>query len=65
MPDEDYTEGGRRDSENTFTLSLQYSLSDWLAIIASTCFTINRSNEEAFSYDSLVGGVGLGVNIRF
>ncbi len=62
---EAYTQGDRRDNENTLTLSLQYCLSDWLAVIASTYFTLDRSNEEVFSYEALVGGLGLGVNIRF
>jgi len=60
-----YTEGSRRDNNQVLTLSVQYTVTNWLSIMGTTYLTINDSNEEVYSYEALAGGVGVNVNIAF
>lgn len=62
-----YREGGtgRRDHNQTASLSLRYDVTNWLAFTASGFATWNRSNQSAFDYDAWNLGGGFGVNARF
>lgn len=60
-----YTEGARRDNNHLLTLSLQYTVTNWLSVVGSTYLSINASNEEVYSYEALVEGLGLSANIPF
>jgi hypothetical protein len=60
-----YTEGTRRDNNHLLTLSVEYTVTNWLSIAGSTFLSVNDSNEEAYSYKALVGGLGINANIGF
>ena len=60
-----YTEGKRRDENHLLTLSLQYKIANWFSIVGTTYFTVNQSNEEVYSYEELVDGLGVSANIAF
>ena len=62
-----YREGntGRRDHNQTASLSVRYDATDWLSLTASGFGTWNRSNQSAFDYDAWNLGGSIGVNARF
>ena len=62
-----YREGGtgRRDHNQTISLTLRYDVTQWLALTASGFAAWNRSNQPAFDYDAWNLGGGIGLNARF
>jgi len=60
-----YTEGTRRDNNHLLSLSLEYTVTNWLSIAGTTFLSVNDSNEEAYSYEVLTGGLGINANIGF
>jgi hypothetical protein len=60
-----YSEGGRRDHNNTVSLTLRYDLTSWLDIYGTAYFSSNSSNERDFSYDVFNSGGGLSASVKF
>ena len=56
---------GRRDHNQTLSLSIRYNLTDWLALTASGYAAWNRSNQSAFDFDAWNLGGSVGLNARF
>ncbi len=60
-----YPEGDRRDVNQTYSFSLRYQATDWLSAFGSAFWSVNRSNQPVFDYDSGTVGGGLGLSLRF
>ncbi len=60
-----YTEGGRRDANQTLSLGLRYHFTEWFSAMASTYVGWNRSTLSAFDYDVANGGGGLSLMLQF
>lgn len=56
---------GRHDNNQTVSLSLHYTPTEWLSLSAAGFFGANRSNHTAFDYDVANAGVGIQFSIRF
>ena len=56
---------GRRDDNQTVTLTLRYAPVEWVSISANTFLGINRSNRSAFDYEVWNAGVGLQFSVKF
>lgn len=61
-----YRQGdGRRDNNQTVSLGLHYSPTEWLSFSATGFYGFNRSNRRVFDYEVANAGVGLQVSMRF
>jgi len=58
-------EGSRRDHNQSVSIAVRYNVTDWFSASATTFFGWNRSNQRAFDYDVVNGGIGLGLTVRF
>lgn len=60
-----YSEGGRRDHNQTLSLALWYRFTDWLGVTASTFATWNRSDRQVYDYNAANLGGGLSLSLQF
>lgn len=60
-----YRENDRVDINHTVTLSVRFSVKDWLAVIAAGYASFNDSNKPAFDYTAISGGLGLSLDLKF
>jgi hypothetical protein len=60
-----YNKGGRKDHNQTVSLSLRYRFNDWLSATGAGYASWNESNIEPFSYDDGKLGAGLTLDVRF
>jgi hypothetical protein len=60
-----YSEGDRRDQNQTVSLGVRYRITDWFNAGASTYFGWNQSNQNVFDYHVANGGVGLTLSLQF
>lgn len=61
-----YRQGdGRRDHNQTLSLTLRYMPVEWAGISATSFLGINRSNRSAFDYEVWNGGIGLQFSVKF
>ncbi len=61
-----YRQGdGRRDDNQTISLSLRYAAVEWASISATSFLGMNRSNRSAFEYEVWNAGGGLQFSLRF
>jgi hypothetical protein len=58
-------EGGRQDHNHGISLSLRYALEEWLSVSATSTWTTNKSNRDAFGYDAFNAGGSLGLSAKF
>lgn len=56
---------GRRDRNQSVTLSFRYALEDWLSVSASTFWSTNDSNYDVFGYEALNLGGSIGLSSKF
>lgn len=63
----DYRDGGtgRGDHNHSISLSLRYSLREWMSVGASFQGTWNRSNQAIFSYDAFTLGGSFDLSAQF
>lgn len=60
-----YTDGGRKDHNQTISLGLRYRLTDWFSASASSFYVWDRSNQDVFSYNAGTVGGALMFMMRF
>jgi hypothetical protein len=60
-----YNQSSRIDRNQTLSLGLRYSLTDWADVSGTASLGFNRSDSAAFDYDVFNAGGGVGVTVRF
>jgi len=61
----DYSEGRRRDWNQTASSSLQYYFTKWLYGYGSASFATNDSNRLGLGYDAFTAALGLNATVKF
>lgn len=61
----DYFEASRRDWYHMFGASVAYRPREWFELYLSYNFTINRSNQDQFDYESQLAGPSVGLKVKF
>ena len=56
---------GRHDWYNNFALALVYRPYEWMELAASWNYTLNRSNKDLFTYDTMLTGPSLALKMKF